>query len=112
MAAIDVPNEPAFGLRREVSAEELARAQREFEERRDLDRRTQMTMLTVGGVAVCLGLGWLFSRRSRIANAADIAMVDAAARGVKAKRKAKSAIAQWAERVRDRANRDHTSDPG
>ena len=104
VAAIDVPNNPSDGLRREVTAEELARARLEYEERREQDARLQMTALTVGAVFICLGAGWLFARRTRLAAAADDAIVDVVARGLITGRKINSSAKIFADRVRERAD--------
>lgn len=94
MTAINVPNDPSVQwLRREVTDEELARGRREYEERRDQDARLQATIVTVGAVGMCLALGRIFTRRSHSAKAADRIAVDAAARGLQAKRKMESALA-------------------
>jgi hypothetical protein len=104
LAAIDVPDDPASRLRREVTVEELERSRLEFEERRNRDTRLQKTILTVGAIAACLGLGWLISRRAHIAKMADKAIVDAAAHGLRAKRNAQVVLRSFAHRAQERAD--------
>lgn len=104
MAAIEVPNnDPGFGLRSGVTAEQLARAKREYEESREQDARVEMTVFTVGAILVCLGFGWLYHRRSQVLAAVDTLTVDTAATGLRAKRKIGSALTPFITRVRDRA---------
>jgi hypothetical protein len=106
MAAIDVPNDSnaAHELRREVTAEELARAARDYEATREKNARIDKTIFTVGAVMVCLGIGWIIRRRSQMAATADNAAVEVAAHGLRAKRRLGRSIQAFLQRVRDRAD--------
>ena len=57
MTAVDVPNDPSYGLRPEVTDEQLARAQREGEERREhsVSRRS----CPIDGVAMTVSSTWI-----------------------------------------------------
>ena len=104
MATIEVPNDPGYGLRTGVTAEQLTRAKREHEEAREKNARVELIILSSGAVLVCAGISWLFHRRSQLAATADNAMVEVAAHGLKAKRETDRAIQSFADRVRERAD--------
>jgi hypothetical protein len=104
MAGIDVPNDNSYGLRTGVTAEQLDRARREYEAARDKDAQLKMTAFTAGAVLICVGAGWLFNRRSRLAAVTESAPVDVAAKSLTTGRKINSAARTFANRVRERAD--------
>jgi hypothetical protein len=103
MTAIDVANDPGFGLRTEVTPEQLSRAAREYEARREKNARVEMGVFTVTAALMCTGAIWLYRRRSRVLAAADNSAIAAAASGLKATRKLRSAYDRFVARVRERA---------
>ncbi len=92
MGTINVPNDASFGLRSEVTADQLARGAREHLER--IERSRQITGLTACAALpiVCVGLFWPYRRRSEVLSAADDFAVSAGASGLKAKRRVQTAI--------------------